>query len=199
MDEREARVEGAYAESRQALKFGLATVLALVVLAASFDAGWLPWWRLYIWLLPFPAVLVISVFVMDRNDFLRSGSWRSFGGSAIILFALLIAAGAVLWQWQPTSAGLVLEAGQFEDFNGSSLELWDDGTYRYCDLGIGERCCNGRYVLHGNDLLLESKGNCRAGRLIVSPCTGDSTQRCLHWQDEAAHLPELRIRAISGS
>lgn len=198
MDEREARVEGTYAESRQALKFGLATVLALVALAASFDAGWLPWWRLYIWLLPFPVVLVITVFLMDRNDFRRSGSWRSFGGSAIILFALLVASGALLWQQQPTSTGLVLEAGQFVDFNGCSLELRDDGTYRYCDLGIGERCCSGRYVLHGHDLLLESKGNCRAGRLVVSPCTWDSTQRCLRWQGGSAHLPELRIHTLNG-
>jgi hypothetical protein len=182
-----------YVSTRSVLKHTLATILALVIIAASFNAQKLLFaLTLAPWLIVFPLVAVIVVFNMDRNDFRTSRKLLSFSGSLTICVAILVAVLFLFYQKHRENAPFILKAGQYQDFNGSSLVLYQDGTYRYCDLVFFDECCHGKFTMRGDTIRLTASGGCRDGVLVIEECSVDHEQKCLGWLNE--NLPEMRLR-----
>lgn len=182
-----------YTSTRSVLKHTLAVVLALAILAASFDAKKL-WFAFALapWVFLFPLIVAIVVFNMDRNDHKATGGWLSFSGSLIILASVIIAAIFLNYQHQRENAPFILKAGQYQDFNRSSLVLYQDGTYRYYDLVFFDECCHGKFTLRGDTIRLTARGGCQDGVLAIKECSADQEQKCLDWLHE--NLPEMRLR-----
>lgn len=182
-----------YTSTRSVLKHTLAVVLALVVIAGSFDAKKL-WFTFTLapWLLLFPLIVAIVVFNMDRNDHQATGAWLSFSGSLTILASVIISALFLNYQHQREHAPFILKAGQYQDFNGSSLVLYQDGTYRYCDLVFFDECCHGEFTLRGDTIRVTARDGCRDGVLVIKECSVDQEQKCLGWLHE--NLPEMWLR-----
>lgn len=182
-----------YTSTRSVLKHTLAVVLGLMVIAASFDAKKLRFaFALAPWLFLFPLTIAIVVFKMEENDHKATGEWLSFSGSLTILASVIITTLFLHYQKQREIAPFIMKAGQYQDFNGSSLVLYQDGTYRYCDLVFFDECCPGKYTMRGDTIRLTARSGCRDGTLVIRDRSVDHEQQCLAWLRE--NLPEIRVR-----
>lgn len=134
-------------------------------------------------------VLVLS-FWSDRREMRPHGRYLL---TSIGMGTLLGLIGLRAWTAWNTSSPTLIRAGQFVDFNGSSLDLKVDGRYRYCDIVFGETCCWGEYTIVGDRIHLVSDDGCKQGDLLFRTCTRDSVRQCLHWEKDDTDLYDMWV------
>lgn len=185
-------VEESYRSARSVLKHFLAVLLALGIIALCVRASDALFIALLApWLLVIPVVILVVVMRMDIEDHHATGGYRAFSGTGVILAGALCGAALIAVLRTNGNIPVVIRAGQFQDFNGSSLALRVDGTYRFCDIVFDESCCTGRYEMKGDTIVLRSRGGCREGVLIVTTCGADPSRTCLCWTTHL--LPEMWV------
>lgn len=138
-------------------------------------------------------VIALLAFWADRQDARRASvpwpySASVMAGAAVLVFAAIKGHTA----WNDSRPDLV-RAGQFQDFNGSSLELKTDGHYRYCDIVLGETCCWGTYTLHNDTVELVSSEGCRSGTLVFMDHSVNGPGPWLRWTNEGDSTLEMRV------
>jgi len=135
-------------------------------------------------------LMILVVGLIELTGYKKSKSYRAFSATGILLATGLLMIGIERWtesQWR--SKPIIMGAGQFQDFNGSSLSLYSDGSYRYCDIVFDELCCTGQFTMKGDTVLLTNGSDCKQGGLVIVRCSADTTRRCLHWLE--SNLPEM--------
>jgi hypothetical protein len=65
-----------------------------------------------------------------------------------------------------TYSPVILDSGWFSDFNGQSLQLREDSTFRFCDLCLGETCFEGKYSIDDSVIVLDSAHECSRNLLM---------------------------------
>lgn len=176
--------------TRSVLKHVLAVMIALGIISLSVHASDALFIALLApWVLILLFILLVIVVKMDMNDHRAAGSIRAFSGSAVVLGGIICGTAILVSARSDANIPILIRAGQFQDFNGSSLELRTDGTYRYCDIVFNESCCKGRYALKGDTISLSSKNGCREGILVIGACDAEPSRTCLRWTND--QLPEM--------
>ena len=137
------------------------------------------------------ACVALFSFLWDRRDASYLPARWPFISSAIAAIAACCWLGLNAWLALRDPEVVVLRAAQFQDFNGTSLYLMENGRYRYCDVVFSETCCAGTWTGLGDTLVLLSHDGCEQGSLVIQPCRTDSTKRCLCWTGEMAASPEM--------
>jgi hypothetical protein len=83
-----------------------------------------------------------------------------------------------------TFSPVILKAGWFQDFNGQSFELRKNGTYKFCELSIGEDCREGKFELHDSIITLDTAlGSSR--KLLISKVKDANGSRHLYQLDNS--------------
>ncbi len=90
----------------------------------------------------------------------------------LIVIAVATIAGAVVYQ-QNWYSPVILDAGWYMDFNGQSLKLRQNGTFRFCDICMGEICFQGHYSIMKDVIILDSAS--RASTHMKISDTADAT------------------------
>lgn len=137
-------------------------------------------------------ILVLTV-IADRRDARQFTSRSSYAMSAVAALALMSFAGIRAWTVYRDGLPFLIKAGQFQDFNGTSLNLLLNGDYKYCDIGLGETCCSGTWRVSGDTILLAGEGACAQGTMIIRACSADTSRKCLCWIDELQKETEMWV------
>jgi hypothetical protein len=138
-------------------------------------------------------VVLVLTYVADRRDARAFPSRWPYATFMLAGAALISFAGIRAWGNHLDSLPCSIRAGQFQDFNGTSLDLLLNGDYRYCDVGIGETCCSGTWRMSGDTILLASGEGCRQGTLVIRECSADASRKCLCWLHEQHMSTEMWI------
>lgn len=178
------------------LKYALVFAVCAVILHSAWTERDLHGaWPEVITTLQAVALIVIALlaFWADRGDARHFPMRLPYLTSILAAVSLLAFGGIKAVAALKDATPAVVKAGQFEDFNGTSLDLKTDGRYRFCDVVFGERCCWGTYVLRGDTVVLSSTDDCKQGTLVFGHCAADGTKTCLRWVKPANGEAELRV------
>ncbi len=137
--------------------------------------------------------MLVLTFFADRRDARLLPSRSAYLTSGVAAFALMSFAGIHAWTVYRDGMPCLIKAGQFQDFNGTSLKLLLNGNYRYCDVGLGETCCSGTWRVGGDTILLAGDDGCVQGTMLIRPCSADTSRTCVCWVSEHASGPEMWI------
>ena len=83
-----------------------------------------------------------------------------------------------------TFSPTILKAGWFQDYNGQSLELRENGTYKFCELSLNEDCHEGKFELLDSIITLDTALG-SSQKLLISNTQDKNGLRYLYQIDKS--------------